>query len=446
MKKRKTKTKSIKNKALLQTPKGMKDVIGNEFYRRQGFFEKAQEISVYYGFDPIETPIIEYEEIFTKGVGDNTDIVEKELYRLKTGRKENLVLRPEYTSGIMRSYIEHGMQSEPQPLYFYSYGPLFRHDKPQAGRYRQLTQFNLEILGKDKSVLDAMIIEIACTILKEAEIKNLVVKINSLGDADSRKEYEKELVAFYRKNINKLAAKDRQRVRTNPIRILDSKESKTIAVNTDAPQCLNYLNTVSKKHFKEVLEYLDQSGIDYEIDHSLVRGLDYYAHTVFEFFAQIENTAENNNKEKNEKNSKILALGGGGRYNTLAETLGHKKNVPGVGCALGIERILEITQNELNPKIIKKPKIYFIQIGFEAKLKSFKIIEILRNKKIPIKHSLSRDTLSKQLGIAESLEIPYTIIFGQKEALEETVIIRNMKTRSQKTVKISDLGSQLKKL
>jgi len=432
------KQKNIKNKTLLQTPKGMHDITGDDFYRRQGFFEKAQEIAVYYGFEPIETPMLEYEDIFTKGVGNDTDIISKELYTLKTKGGDMLALRPEYTAGIMRSYIENGMQAKPQPIYLYSFGPLFRHEKPQAKRYRQFYQFNLEVLGKSKSVLDAMVIQISYLILKEVGVKNITIKINSLGDRDSRKEYIKELTAFYKKNFNDLAVKDKKRLQSNPLRILDSKETKTIKVNENAPQAINFLNTASKKHFKEVLEYLDQTGVDYELDHKLVRGLDYYAHTVFEFFSEI------NSDQGEEK--RVVALGGGGRYNRLAETLGHRKSVPAVGCALGVDRILETTKLDLNPKIIKKPKFYFIQLGFDAKLQSFKIIEILRAKKIAVKHSLSKDNLAAQLGIAEKLSIPYTIIFGQKEAIDGTVVIRNMSTRSQKTVKIDKLIDYIKKL
>lgn len=418
---------------LLQAPKGMRDFIGDEFYERQGFFEKAQEIAEYYGFSGIELPILEHTEVFTKAVGDATDIVEKELYTLKTKGGDHLALRPEGTAAVMRSYIEHGMGSLPQPLFFYYNGPFFRHDKPQKGRYRQLYQFGLEIIGSPEAVLDAVVIQTGYQILCETG-RDICVKINTLGNNEVRKKYLKELKSFYKKNIKKLGKKDIERLEKNPLRILDSKDKDTILVNENAPTLISVLDSQSKKHFKKVLEYLDAAHIPYEIDNSLVRGLDYYAHTVFEYIVY------------NEDGEKSLALGGGGRYDGLAESMGHKKHVPAVGLALGIDRTIEVSKKSFNPKIRKKPKFFFIQLGYEAKAKSFDIIEILRKRKVAIKHSLSKNNLGKQLSTAESLGIPYALIYGQKESLEETVIVRNMETRSQKKVKISDLSEYIKTL
>ncbi len=421
-------------KDLLQSPKGMRDFKGDLFYSKQGFWEKAQEIAEYYGFSGIELPVLEHEEIFTKGVGDGTDIVDKEMYNLKTKGGDKLVMRPEGTAAIMRAYIEHGMGSLPQPIFLYYGGPFFRHERPQKGRYRQFYQFGLEILGSEKAVLDAITIQTGYLILKESGCE-ISVKLNTLGDKDVRKDYEKKLKAFYRKHINDLGTSDRQRLQTNVLRILDSKDPKTIAVNEQAPTSIETLNASSKKHFKSVLEYLDAAQIPYEIDNALVRGLDYYTHTVFEYVTYSED------------GEKSLALGGGGRYDGLAKTMGHNKPVPGVGLGLGVDRILEICNDGcFNPKIRKKPKFFFIQLGFEAKAKSFEIIEILRSKKIPIEHSLSKNNLAMQLGTAENKGIPYALIFGQKEALDGTVIVRNMKTRSQKTVKIEEMADYIKTL
>lgn len=423
----------------LRSVKGMRDIQGDDYYALQGFFEKAQEICEYYGLQPIETPTLEQEEVFIRGIGEGTDVADKELYSLKTKGKNKLAMRPETTAGIMRAYIEHGMHTRPQPVSFYTYGPVYRHDRPQRGRYRQFWQFGVEILGSSKTVSDVMAIHLAHLILREAGIKDIVLKINSLGDADSRKEYVKTLTAYYRKHINSMGATDRQRLKTNPLRILDSKDEKTIEINADAPQSISSLNTASKKHFKEVLEYLDQLGIEYEIDHKLVRGLDYYSHTVFEFSTTPEKT------ESDEKEVTPLALGGGGRYDYLAKLIGGKKDVPSVGFAFGVDRIIEATPKEITPKVKKKPKVYFIQLGQEAKLKSLSIIEELRKAKISVAHSLSKDSLSQQLGIAEKLGVKQVLIFGQKEALEGSVIVRDMKTRSQKNVKIEKMAEYIKK-
>ncbi len=422
----------------LQAPRGMRDIIGDDYYNHQGFFEKAQEVAEYYGFSPIQTPVVEHEEVFLKGVGDGTDIVDKEMYSLKTGSGTKLALRPEGTASVMRAYIEHGMQSRPQPLKFYYCSPFFRHDKPQKGRYREFCQFGAEVLGSQKSVLDAMIIKMALVILEEAEVKNIKLKINSVGDTESRKDYIKELTNYYKKFINKMGPEDRQRMKTNPMRILESKDPKMAEINAGAPQSVSCLNAASKKHFKEVIECLNEMNIDYDLDHTLVRGLDYYSHTVFEFFTDV--------KTEGEEVVRSLALGGGGRYDYLAKAMGHKKNIPGVGFALGVDRILEATDKKFLPKIKRKEKVYFIQLGNEAKMKSLNIIETLRQARIPVTHALAKDSLGSQLAVAEKLGLPYTIIFGQKEALEDSVIVRDMENRSQKNVPISKLADYLKKL
>lgn len=427
------KTKSIE----INTVRGMHDVMDEEYYARQGFFEKAQEIAEYYGFKPIETPILEMSEVFEKGLGEGTDVVNKEMYSFKTRGRDNVVMRPEYTSAIMRAYFQHGMKSLPQPIMLYSFGPVFRHDKPQRGRYRQFWQWNMEILGTKKSIADAIIIQTTLTILKEAGAADLVVHLNSIGDRDSREDYLKELRGFYRKHINDLPADDRERLKTNPLRILDSKDPKTIEINAEAPESIQHLSNKSKKHFKEVLEYLEELEIPYQINKSLVRGLDYYSDTVFEIKETI----------KDDKGETELAITGGGRYDYLAETMGYNREVPGVGVALGVERVIQSPWwTGLDPRNIKKPKVYFIQFGFDAKLKSLGILEQLRHAKIPVAQSISKDSLSAQLGQAEKQGMNIVLIFGQKEAMDGTVIVKDMRKRSQATVTIDTLVSHIRSL
>ncbi len=434
MKKTKT-SKSIKIKNLA-SPRGMRDIINEDYYNFQGFFEKAQEVAVYYGFKPIETPMMEYEEIFTSTIGEGTDIVDKEMYTLKTKGGDHLALRPEHTAGLMRSYIEQGMQNMPQPVMFYQYGPVFRHDNPQKGRYRQFWQFDLDSLGSDKSIIDALVIKIGMSILEEAGATNLSVEINSIGDKECRGTYVKELTSYYRKHINDLAHIDRERLKTNPLRILDSKEEKTIIINEEAPDAISFLCPACKKHFKEVLEYLEEMKIPYNMNKNLVRGLSYYTRTVFEVYAENE-----------EKDGLPVQIASGGRYDYLARQIGSKKDVPAVGFSIGVDRIIASPwYKKLSPRIIKKPKIYFIQLGSEAKLKSLNIIDILRKAHIPITQSLSKDSLGSQLAIAEKLNIPYAIIFGVKEAIENSVIVRDMSNRSQETVKLSKLLEYLKEI
>lgn len=445
----------------LGSPKGMRDIIGDEYYRYQGLFEKAQEIAVYYGFRPIETPILEHEELFVRGVGEHTDIVEKEMYALRTKGGDHLVMRPEGTAPSVRAYIEHGMHTIPQPVMLYYGGPFFRHENPQRGRLRELRQFGVEVLGTQKSIADALVIRTLLDILEEAGLKNLSIDINSMGDSDSRPGYVRALVNHYKKHVDALCPNCRERIKSNPLRLLDCKDERCAALKADAPDSVSFLSHAGKQHFKEVLEYLDSLNITYTINPTLVRGLDYYTHTVFEIIAGNEETERTEKKSDDteettdkkdlhdtpEKSMAGLAIASGGRYDNLAKLIGAKKSVPAVGGAIGLDRVLMMPGVKAPaPRIMKKPKVYFIQIGFEAKLKSLSVIEVLRKARIPIIQSLSKDSLSAQLAIAEKTGVPHVIIFGQKEALDQTVIVRNMENRSQDTVKLDKLSEYLKNI
>jgi len=446
-------------------PKGTRDILNGEFFFYQGLFEKAAEIAGYYGFTPIETPILEREDLFTAGVGAHTDIVEKEMYTIK-GKLQGsqLVLRPEGTAPVMRAYIENGLHTIPQPAMLYYFGPFFRHDKPQRGRYREFFQFGLEMLGSSHSISDAIIIHVTNLILKEAGFEETTVLINSIGCKECRAQYIKAVTTHYKKRVAALCPHCKIRIRHNALRLLDCKDESCKNLKGEAPEAIAYLCEGCKNHFKEVLEYIETLGITYRIDNTLVRGLDYYSRTVFEIVE--ENTRKEPEKEapaedkekggadpkaKEEETKKpneptTLAIAGGGRYDYLARALGSKRDVPSVGAAIGVDRIIASPSfKKISPRIVKKPKIYFIQIGFEAKAKSLGVIEALRKAKVPIVHSLSKDKLSIQLGMAEKSEIPFVIIIGQKEAMDGTVIVRKMSTRLQDTVKVEKLADYLKK-
>jgi len=432
-------------KESLQTPKGMRDILGNEYYRFQGFFEKAQEIAVYYGFRPIKTPTLEKEDLFARGVGEYTDIVEKEMYTLKTKGGDKLVLRPEGTAAIMRAYIEHGMQSLPQPVMLYYYEPMFRHENPQRGRFREHYQFGLEILGTAKSVADATVIRTMVDTLEEVGFKDLSIDINSIGCSECRPAYVRALVAYYKKNAGGLCVHCKKRLKENPLRLLDCKDEKCAVLKEEAPNSLSHLCAGCKQHFTEVLEYLDSMSIPYTINSNLVRGLDYYTRTVFEILEHLPEKKEGAGDE--DTPASRLTIAAGGRYDNLSKALGSRKPVPAVGGAMGVDRIIGLEGLKVpNPRVIKKPKVYFIQLGFEAKLKSLSIIESLRKAHIPIAQSLSKDSLGSQLANAEKMGVPYAIIFGQKEAMDGTVIVRNMENRSQDTVKLEALADYLKKI
>jgi histidyl-tRNA synthetase len=417
--------------------KGTRDLAGEEFLALQAFFERAAEIALYYGFQPLETPILEKADLFIRGSGEATDVVTKEMYTLKTRGGDHLALRPEMTPAVMRAYLIGGFQSLPQPVQFYSFGPLFRHDRPQRGRFRQFYQFNLDVLGTPKSVTDAMVIKLLLLILEDSGLKNLRVEINSIGDKECRANFRRELANYYKKNLRQVCPDCRERLKLNPLRVLDCQDPRCQEVKVGAPTAISYLCAPCKTHFREVLEHLDMLGIAYEINNSLVRGLDYYSRTVFEISG-----AGVTNEE-----GRPLAIAGGGRYDYLARTLGHKKDLPAVGGAIGVERMMlspDFIRHQ--PRIVKKPKVFFIQLSFDAKLKSLEVIEVLRRAKIPMAQSLSKDSLATQLSIAEKLQVPYTLILGQKEALEGTVIVRNMQNRSQDIVPMAKLADYVRGL
>lgn len=433
------KPKKIRSEEIA-SPKGMRDIQDREYYSYQGLFERASEVATYYGFRPIETPILEREAVFTSSLGVGTDIRDKEMYVLKTKGGEHLAMRPEGTAAVMRAYIENGMQALPQPVMLYYYGPFFRHENPQKGRLRELRQFGLEIIGTPKSIMDALTIRATTLILEEAGFKNLSVEINSIGDKECRGGYIRELTNYYKKHINELCVNCKDRLRTSPLRLLDCKDPGCQSIKVNAPTPIDSLCNECRHHFKEVIEYLEEMGISYHINNNLVRGLDYYTRTVFEIVDLGDITT-------GEIQAPPLSLAGGGRYDYLARSLGSKKDVPAVGASIGVDRVvMSPSHKPLDPRILKKPKVYFIQLGCEAKLKSLAIVEVLRKARVPMAQSLSKDGLGQQLAMAERSGAPFTIIFGQKEATDNTVIVRNMETRSQETVKLENLPDFVKHL
>jgi len=437
-------------KELPKRPRGMYDILEHEYRVRENFIEKTKAIVEFYGFKPIQTPHMEKIEMFTRAVGETTDIVEKEMYSVKVKGGEKLVLRPEGTAPIVRAYIEHGMQTKPQPVMLYYTGAFFRHEKPQKGRRREHQQFGLEILGESDSIIDALVIKVFLTILEEATgFKSVCVHLNSIGDKECRKIYQKELLAFYRKKTNQVCPDCLRRMKINPLRLLDCKNEKCVEIKKEAPQIINYLCEDCKNHFKDLLEVLDSSDIPYYLDPYLVRGLDYYSRTAFEFLIETEpeeKGKEEKSDEIKEQKTVSLALGGGGRYDTLAGILNSGKDIPGVGGAIGIDRIMEqMMKVKKMSRPQKQNQVFFIQLGSGAKYKSLTILETLRKAKIKTSHSLNKNSLKSQLKIASKLKVSFALILGQKEALENTIIVRNMESASQETVPIEKLANYLKK-
>lgn len=396
-------------------------------------FSTVKEIAEFYNFQRIETPILEESELFEKGTGLTTDVVQKQMFICKTRGGDTLTLRPEGTPPIVRSYLEHGMFNYPQPVKLWYFGPFFRYEKPQAGRFRQFWQFGMEVIGEKSSIIDAQLIQIYYNILKELKLGNLIVEINCLGDQLCRPYYRKILAGYLRSKESALCPDCRRRVKENPLRILDCKEEKCQPVKAQAPQMVDHLCEECKHHFKEVLEYLDEIELPYRLSPYLVRGLDYYTKTVFEIF------------QEGKEGQSQAALGGGGRYDYLIKALGGKET-PAMGGAMGVDRIIQ-AMKEAGTKFNeeKKVKVFLAQLGYLGKKKSLKLFEDLRQANIPVAESFDRDSLKSQLKIADKFSAQYTLILGQKEALEETVLMRDMETGKQETLKLETAVAEIKK-
>lgn len=409
----------------------------------QKYFQKildvAENIVDFYGFKRIDTPILEETDLFSKGTGLLTDIVQKQMYNLKTKGGDYLSLRPEFTPGVIRAYIEHGMKNLPQPVKFYSFGPLFRYEHSQAGRQRQFHQFNIEVIGEADPVIDAQIIQIFYNFLNELKLKNLIVEINSIGDPQCRAYYKKVLTSFLKHKESLLCPDCRRRLRENPLRVLDCKEEKCQKVTSQAPQIIDHLCEDCHRHFKGVLEFLDEIELPYRLNPYLVRGLDYYTKTVFEIFT------DEPQKTEDDKVPARNALVGGGRYDNLVKLLGGE-NTPASGGSMGMERVVIAMKNR-EIKIIKSDDrpVFLAQIGNMAKRKGLKLLEEFRKARIQTGESLGKDSLKVQLKMADKMKARYTLLLGQREALEGSVIIRDMENGKQETVKIESAVKEMQK-
>lgn len=421
------------SKIRYQSPTGMHDIYRED----EGYYslveETAKKIADFYGFNKITTPILEDADLFVRSIGGNTDIVEKEMYILKTKGKDVLALRPEGTAPIMRAYIEHGMQSLFQPVKLWYYGPFFRYERPQSGRFRQFFQVGFEILGDASYIYDAQTIIVGFNLLKDLGLKDIIVLINTIGCDECRKEYKKKLSVFLRKNKDNLCVDCKRRASKNILRVLDCKKDSCRELLKDAPQMLDMLCDDCKNHFKSVLESLEMVGIPYELDPFLVRGLDYYTQTVFEI------------KFSEDKEEAIGSLLGGGRYNNLGEEL-KAGNVPACGFAVGVDRIITAMRiKDINLKEKKEKRVFIVQIGDIARKQCLSMIEVLRKQKIGVDESLGKDSMKAQLTKANKLGIKIVLILGQKEAIDKTVIIRNMETGKQIAVKQEEIVKEVKK-
>ncbi|OGZ33414.1 MAG: histidine--tRNA ligase [Candidatus Portnoybacteria bacterium RBG_19FT_COMBO_36_7] len=429
---------------MLQAPRGTYDILPED----QIYWEKVRrvvrELADDYGFARIDTPIIEDTELFIKGTGQTTDIVQKQMYSFRTLGNDSLTLRPEGTPGVIRSYIQSGMINAPHPVKLYYFGPMFRYEHPQAGRYRQFYQFGFETIGGQEPVLDVQLIQLFSHILNDLGLKKINVQVNSLGCPECRPGFRRGLVDYYRSRKNRICPDCQKRIKINPLRLLDCKEEKCQPIKTDAPLPLDYLCHGCHNHFKSVLEFLDELDIPYFLNHQLVRGLDYYTKTVFEVWPESD-SVQSPEKEEAQEIKEPISLGGGGRYDNLVKMLGGKVT-PSAGFAAGIERIIYLMK-EQGVKLPSKSnaKVFLVQLGELGQRKSMKLFEELHKAEIKVAESLSKPSIKSQLRIADKLGVKFSLILGQQEALDSSVIIRDMQSGVQETVPKEKVVNELKK-
>ena len=432
----------MSKKDTFKTISGMKDILPEEQPLWQAVIDTASSVATSYNFYKIDTPILEFSDVFRKGTGESTDIVQKEMFSFRTKGDDEVTLKPEGTPSVIRSYIEHGMDKMIHPVKLFYCDAMFRYEKPQKGRKRQFQQFGVECIGEADPIRDVQVIQFFFSFFETMKIDNCIAEINTLGCSECMGVFREKLRAYYENNINQLCMDCRQRYDTNLLRLLDCKDEKCYRLKHSSPQILDFICEDCSNDFQKVLGFLDTLNIPYMPNPHLVRGLDYYNGTVFEIF--------HNDKgdDMNYEMSSGVALASGGRYDGLVSLLGGKEPTPAVGGAMGIERIIDcIDESRVKEEFaMDTPKVCVVQLGEKAKERSLFLIEEFRKEGIRVAEALGKDSMTAQLNIADRMGCAYSIIIGQKEVIDDVVIIRDMVAGSQETVDNSRVIEEVKKL
>ena len=409
----------------MQPVRGTHDILPDEYRRFAHVVDTARDVARLYGYREMATPIFEFTELFARGIGETTDVVSKEMYTFRDRGDESLTLRPEYTAGICRAFVSNGELAQQLPLKIFAAGPMFRYERPQKGRQRQFHQIDLEVLGAPEPGADIEVISVAADILDRLGIlERCTLKLNSLGDPESRTVYRKILVDYYSAHTAKLSEDSRDRLQRNPLRILDSKDEGDKAINANAPSFADHLNQASQGFFKQVQDGLTAAGVPFEVDPALVRGLDYYTHTAFEFVT-----------------THLGAQGtvlGGGRYDGLIAELGGPPTA-GIGWAGGIERLVMLA-NE--PKALPRP-VAIVPMGPAAEAKALGIARDLRRRGIPVEQEY-RGNMKRRMQRANKLNARAAIIIGDDELAKGVAQVKDFDTQAQREVPLDGLAAALK--
>lgn len=420
---------------MIKIPRGTQDILPEDSIKWRHIENKLDELMELYNYKEIRTPIFESTELFARGVGDSTDVVQKEMYTFKDKGDRSLTLRPEGTAAVVRSYIEHKMQGNPnQPVKLYYNGPMFRYERKQKGRYRQFNQFGVEAIGAENPSIDAEVLAMVMHIYESFGLKHLKLVINSIGDSESRKEYNKALVNHFEPVIDTFCSDCQSRLHTNPMRILDCKIDRDKEAIKTAPRITDYLNDDSKAYYEQVKHHLDDLNIPYVEDPNLVRGLDYYTHTAFELMMDNPNY-----------DGAITTLCGGGRYNGLLQLLDGPSET-GIGFALSIERLLLALEEEgIELDIEENFDLFIVTMGEEADRYAVKLLNDLRKNGVKADKDYLNRKIKGQMKQADRLNAKYTIVIGDQELENNSIAIKNMTTGESENIQLDQLINYFKK-
>ncbi|KKE80548.1 histidine--tRNA ligase [Bacilli bacterium] len=417
----------------MKAPRGTVDILPKDVKKWQYVESKIKNICSRFNYEEIRTPVFEHTEVFSRGVGDTTDIVQKEMYTFDDRGGRSLTLRPEGTAPVSRAFVEHKLFGEAnQPVKLYYFAQMFRYERPQKGRMRQLNQFGVEVLGSDDPAVDAEAIDLAMTVYKELGLKSLKLVINSLGDKESRINHRNALIKHFIPHKEELCEDCQLRLEQNPLRVLDCKKDREHPAMETAPSILDYLNESSKEYFEQVKSHLTRMGIEYEIDPNLVRGLDYYNHTAFEIMSNAEGFGA------------ITTLAGGGRYNGLIEELGGP-STPGIGFGMGLERLLMALEAEnITVPIDEQLDCYFVAVGEQSVNEAVRLVHELRMNGIQVEKDYQNRKIKGQFKSADRLKARYVLILGENELEKNIVNVKSMESGEQIEVPLEKLIDVMK--
>ncbi|MDY5956896.1 histidine--tRNA ligase [Frisingicoccus sp.] len=410
---------------ITQRPKGTQDWYGSDMHKRTIIEAAARELCKVFNIKEVITPVFEHTVLFQRGVGETTDVVQKEMYTFEDKGHRSITLKPEGTAGAIRAYLENNMYAEPAPTKLFYVTPAFRYEQPQSGRLRQHHQFGVEFVGSKSPLVEVELITLITTLIRKIGLKDAKLHINSIGCANCRKTYNEALLAYLKQHEEHLCPTCRERMKKNPLRVIDCKVPECKEIVKDAPRTIEYLDDECREHFEELQKLLTEMNIPFEIDTGIVRGLDYYTKTVFEFV-----------------NSDGFTLCGGGRYDNLVHEIDEKQNIPSVGFGMGLERILyflEKEQVELEPE--PGVELYVGVLGKEARAQAYQLVNTLRMAGIIVETDYMDRSVKAQMKYANKLKAKYTVILGENELKENSARIKNMETGEQTEVALDAIAA-----